>query len=372
MKRKLAIWLLGLFLVTAQVVYSQPEVFQRHASLDDQRRGDFGFRLAFWNVENLFDLNDDSLTRDEAFTPEGENRYTFSRYKNKSTGLAKTMLALGGYEPVELIGLCEVENQWVLEGLTVHSPLKNVGYKIIHEDSPDARGIDVACIYRPDKFNLILYKYFRVSFPFDPDRKTRDVLYVKGILPNNDTLHVFFNHWPSRYGGQFASEPGRHYVAGLVKQKVDSLNLEFKNPYIVITGDFNDEPDDISMTEYLGAKKSLAYASDNELVNLSYPIKYIFGSHSFAGEWGVLDQVIVSRSLLLDGTTSTLSNSVGIFDPPWMLKKNAAGNDVTNRTFQGPAYKAGYSDHLPVFLDLYLSQKEIGAEISGTDSQTIE
>lgn len=372
MKWWLAIWFFGLFITHTHLGLAQTEVFQRHATLADQRRGDQGFRLAFWNVENLFDLEDDSLTRDEDFTPEGANHYSFSRYKKKSTGLAKTMLALGGYEPIELIGLCEVENEWVLEGLTIHSPLKNAGYQIIHEDSPDSRGIDVACIYRPDKFNLILYKYYRVVFPFDPDRKTRDVLYVKGILPNSDTLHVFFNHWPSRYGGQFASEPGRHFVAGMIKQKVDSLNQEFHNPFVVITGDFNDEPDDISMTDFLGAKKALSYASGNDLVNLSYPIKYLFGSHSFGGEWGVLDQVIVSRSLLLNGTTSTLPNSVGIFDPPWLLKKNAAGNDVTNRTFQGPAYQGGYSDHLPVFLDLYLSKKEIGTEISGTDSQTIE
>jgi hypothetical protein len=352
-----------------QSAYAQAEPFTRHSTLNTEKRGAHGFRVAFWNVENLFDLEDDSLKRDEDFTPEGANSYSFSRYKKKSTGIAQTLLALGGYEPVELIGLCEVENTWVLKGLTQYSPLKNAGYEFVHEDSPDRRGIDVACIYRPDRFNLILHKYYRVVFPFDPDRKTRDILYVKGILPNKDTLHVFFNHWPSRYGGQFASEPGRHYVAGVVKQKVDSLNAIFGNPYIIVTGDFNDEPDDISMTDFLEARKSPSEAIDNELVNLSYPIKYLFGSHSFGGEWGVLDQVIVSRSLLLDGSTSTIPGSVGIFDPPWLLKKNAAGVDVTNRTYQGPAYKGGYSDHLPVFLDLYLFQKEIGAEISDTDSK---
>ncbi len=312
------------------------------------------FRLAFYNLENLFDLNDDSLTFDEAFTPEGENGYTFSRYKKKSTGLARTLAAVGGWQPADIIGLCEVESRWVMEGLTIHSPLKKLGYQIVHEDSPDRRGIDVACIYRPERFNLIRYTYYRIHFPDDPDRKTRDMLYLKGILPNDDTLHVFVNHWPSRYGGQFSSEPSRAYVASVLRQKVDSLNKRFGNPLIAICGDFNDEPDDLSLVETLKAQTNPAAARGNDLVNLSAPIKYKFGTHSFAGEWGVLDHFIVSNSLLTGQKTSTRPNAVGVFDAPWLLTKNAAGNAVPLRTFQGPAYKGGYSDHLPIFLDIYL------------------
>ena len=357
------------FICSVPNLIGQQALFQRHESMNTTWRGDQKFRVVFWNVENLFDLENDSLKNDEVFTPDGENRYTFSRYKKKSTGLAQTMLAMGGNEPVEFIGLCEVENQWVLEGLTIHSPLKKVGYKIIHEESPDSRGIDVAAIYRPDKFNLILYKYYRVIFPYDNDRGTRDILYAKGILPNEDTLHIFVNHWPSRYGGQFASEQGRMHVAGMIRQKVDSLNARYHNPHIVITGDFNDEPDDISLLQNLQARLSPKDAVGNDLVNLSFPIKYKFGTHSFAGEWGLLDQFIVSNSLLGDGTTTTEPGFIGIFDAPWLLKKNAAGNSVTNRTFQGPAYQGGYSDHLPIFLDLKLRprENENGAEISGAD-----
>lgn len=338
-------------------IKGQVDGFQRYEDAINSRQNS-DFRIGFYNVENLFDLEDDSLTRDEAFTPEGENRYTFSRYKKKSVGLARTLLAMGAWEPLEVIGLAEVESRWVLEGFTKFSPLKNAGYEIIHEDSPDRRGIDVACLYRPEKFNLILYKYYRVNFPFDPDRKTRDMLYVKGIMPNKDTLHVFINHWPSRYGGQFVSEPGRAFLANLVREKVDSLNARFDNPLIVITGDFNDEPDDISVKDVLKAHLNPAEAVDNDLVNLSAPIKYKFGSHSFGGEWGVLDHIIVSNSLLKGESTYTRLNSLGIFDAPWLLTKNAAGNDVPFRTFQGPAYKGGYSDHLPVFLDLYFNRQE--------------
>lgn len=341
-------------------INGQDEGFQRYEDAI-KSRSSADFRIGFYNVENLFDLEDDSLTRDEAFTPEGENRYTFSRYKKKMVGLSRTLLAMGAWEPPEVIGLAEIESRWVLEGFTKFSPLKNAGYEIIHEDSPDRRGIDVACLYRPEKFNLILYKYYHVNFPFDPDRKTRDMLYVKGILPNSDTLHVFINHWPSRYGGQFVSEPGRAFLASMVREKVDSLNARYNNPLIVITGDFNDEPDDISVKDVLKAHLNPAEATGNDLVNLSAPIKYKFGTHSFAGEWGVLDHIIVSNSLLTGESTYTRINALGIFDAPWLLTKNAAGNDVPLRTFQGPAYKGGYSDHLPVFLDLFFN-KETGSE----------
>lgn len=347
-------------LIGATALQAQSDRFKRYDEFDPSPRGEQRFRVGFWNVENLFDLKNDSLKRDDEFTPEGANRYTYNRYDKKKNGLARTIAAMGGWEAIELLGLCEVENEWVLEGLTKYSPLATVKYEIIHEESPDFRGIDIACIYRPDKFNLINYKYFRIHFPHAPERTTRDMLYLKGRLPNNDTLHVFINHWPSRWGGQFNSEPSRLYVAGFLKQKVDSLNARFNNPLILLTGDFNDEPDDISLSEVLGAKRPSAPATDGDLVNLSYPIKHIFGTHSFAGAWGVLDQFIVSQNMLTGGRVSTSTGQVGIFNPPWMLKKNVAGNEVTNRTYQGPAYKGGYSDHLPIWIDLDLRPREAG------------
>ncbi len=353
MMRKWGIWLI-LFLPSISIAQS-PD-FQRYQDIVEKPRLESNFRIGFYNLENLFDLEDDSLTRDEAFTPEGKNRYTFDRYKKKSNGIARTILALGGWEPMELLGLCEVESKWVLDGLVQFSPLKNAGYEIIHRDSPDRRGIDIACLYRPERFNVILYKYFRVKFPHDPERTTRDMLYVKGILPNQDTLHYFINHWPSRYGGQFVSEENRKYVASLLRQKVDSLEAKFASPKIVICGDLNDEPSDISVLEVLDAKDPYAENASG-LLNFMLPIQYHFGTHSFAGEWGVLDQFIVSSNFLYSSRTSTTPGSVGIFDAPWLLTKNAAGEDVPFRTFQGPAYKGGYSDHLPIILDLYLETK---------------
>ena len=341
----------------------QETEFKQYEESIKSSRSDEDFRIAFYNCENLFDLKDDSLKRDEDFTPEGSYKYTYDRYKKKSNGIAKTIAALGGWRPAEIVGLCEVENYWVLEGLTKFSPIENIGYQIIHQESPDRRGIDIACIYDPQRFNLILYKYFRVRFPFDPSRTTRDILYVKGIAANTDTLHLFFNHWPSRYGGQFASEPSRIFVADLLKSKVDSLNERFQNPLIVIAGDFNDEPDDLSMSDHLKVKNPANEYSNDNLVNLMFPVKFKYGTHSFAGEWGVLDQFIVSATLLQTNNNKiwTKPNFVGIFNAPWLLKKNAANNDVPHRTFQGPAYKGGYSDHLPIFLDLRIAGKEKSA-----------
>lgn len=344
------------FLAIAALAKSQEYEFQLYREAL-QTRANSDFRIGFYNVENLFDLEDDSTTFDEEFTPEGENRYTYSRYKKKYLGLSRTILAMGAWDPVDIMGVSEVENRWVLDGLTKFSPLKNVEYKIIHQDSPDFRGIDIACLYRPDKFNLILYKYYRVVFPFDTTRTTRDMLYVKGILPNTDTLHFFINHWPSRYGGQFSSEPKRAYVAKMLREKVDSLNARFDNPLIAICGDLNDYPRDISVKDILNAKPSPEEAGAGDLVNLMYPVMYKYGTHSYGGEWGVLDQFIVSHSLLnKQGQTYCRPTDVGIFNAPWLLTQNAAGDDVPYRSYQGPAWKGGYSDHLPIFLDLHFKE----------------
>jgi len=355
---------LSLFSLISVSASAQSDAFQRYGSMETERRYEDGIRVAFYNVENLFDLENDSTTRDDEFTPEGNNRYTFSRYKKKSTGLAKTMLAMGGWEPVEFIGLCEVENEWVLEGLTVHSPMKDVGYEFIHQDSPDFRGIDIAAIYRPDKFELINYKYYRIKFTHDPDRTTRDLLYAKGIVPNGDTLHIFVNHWPSRYGGQFVSEPGRIHLAQTVRSKVDSLNALYNNPYIVIMGDFNDYPNDISINDHLRAKTTVEAAAPGDVVNLSYPIMYKFGTHSFQGEWGVLDQIIVSQPFFTNGSMTIAPSDVGVFDAPWLITTNAAGGTTTFRTYMGPAYKGGFSDHLPTFIDINLRNSNRGEQRS--------
>ncbi|MGY6560947.1 MAG: endonuclease/exonuclease/phosphatase family protein [Luteibaculaceae bacterium] len=337
-------------------VIAQKDDYAVSRYFDDEIRGDKKMRIGFYNVENLFDPFDDPDTRDDWFTPEGEYRHTWNRYQAKLQSLAKVITAMGGWEPIEVLGLCEVENLFVLEGLTQQTMLKNFGYKIIHKDSPDSRGIDVAMIYRPEKFRPLHIDFKKVTFPHAPDRKTRDILYVKGVAPNSDTLHVVVNHWPSRYGGQMASEPGRFHTATMVRALTDSLFAQNQNANIIITGDFNDHPDDKSLTRYLKALPDSVGVGHPELVNLMYKMMYKTGTHAFGGKWGILDMFIVSTALVR-GNNSTRVIRAQVFDMPFLIQEGAGGTTRPWRTYQGPAYLGGFSDHLPIILDLDLTIK---------------
>ena len=153
----------------------------------------------FYNTENLFDPVDDSLTADEEYTPTGMRGWTFTKFMLKIRNISKVVLAVGGWDPPDIIGFCEVENRWVLKELTTQTPLKNFGYTIVHYESPDPRGIDVALIYRPDKFKVLNAEPIHIRFPFDTASRTRDILFVKGTVSGGDTLNIFVNHWPSKF-----------------------------------------------------------------------------------------------------------------------------------------------------------------------------
>ena len=167
-----------------------------------------GIRVMFYNVENLFHPSNDSLKNDDEFTPKGQRYWSYKRYKQKLIHIAKTVIAVGEWEPPAVLGLCEIENIQCLEDLVNQSPIKKFGYKIIHYECADKRGIDVAMLYRPEFFTPVYSHPFVLNFGPD-SRPTRDILYVKGVVNKSDTLHCFVNHWPSRYGGQLATAPKR-------------------------------------------------------------------------------------------------------------------------------------------------------------------
>ncbi len=348
--------LLLLIFTSIQSVAQSKDKYLASVSFDPTPRNDGRIRLVFYNVENLFDYFDDSTTIDEAFTPLGEYYWNKSRYHDKLNKLAKTILAIGGWEPPALIGLCEIENRYVLESLTSFTQLKQIGYEIIHQDSNDRRGIDVAAIYRPDKFELLEYEYHRLKFPFDLESKTRDILHVIGRLPNKDTLHYFVNHWPSKFGGAFETEPKRMFAAQFLRKKIDSLLQINSNSNIVITGDFNDEPEEESMTEGFGMTLEKSALSNTDLYNLMYDIRFKTGTHSFQNKWSIIDQFIVSGNLMNNrSSTSTWNNTAIIFDMEWLIMEGATGAKRPFRTYQGPKYIGGYSDHLPIYVDLILN-----------------
>ena len=310
----------------------------------------------FYNVENLFDTFNDSLINDEEFLPQGDRFWSSHKYYSKLKNIYKVIIAVGEWSPPAIIGLCEIENKRVINDLVNNTPLVKYEYKIVHQESPDRRGIDVALLYRTELFTPISYEAIPINFPDNPEYKTRDILYVKGIAKNTDTLNIFINHWPSRWGGQLESEERRVFVAGVLKSKVDSIFTSNPKSNIIITGDFNDYPENKSISKVLDAKQNFDLINDESLYNLSskYTNSNNLGTHKYQGEWGMLDQFIVSGNLLnIKNQMYTSLNDIYIYNPDFLLEPDKSFfGFTTKRTFIGFRYNGGFSDHLPTYLVL--------------------
>lgn len=325
-------------------------------SFGDQARDDKGIRIMFYNVENLFDPFDDSLKMDDEYAPGGFRGWSFSKFVTKINNTARVIINVGGWEPPAVIGLCEVENEFAVNYLRYKSPLKKFNYKVVHHESRDKRGIDVALLYRSEKFEYLYDEAISIRFPFDTSSTTRDILYVKGLITFKDTLHVFVNHWPSRYGGYLGTKPKREYVASALRRKVDSIMITDPQAYIVIMGDFNDDPGERSISEILKAQGYSPERSDYYLINLMYEkhMEGKEGTHKHREHWGILDQLIVSSSFFFANADIGISgNKAIIFSPAFLLMEDTKYlGHKTFRTYYGAKYQGGYSDHLPVYLDL--------------------
>jgi hypothetical protein len=313
-----------------------------------------GSRIMFYNCENLFDIYDDSIKDDGKFTPEGAYHWTKSKYYKKLDNISKVITSVGGWNPPELVGLCEIENKKVLLDLTKQSSLYILNYNIIHKESPDKRGIDVALLYQPQKYKPIYNKFIKIVFPKNRQKKTRDILYSKGVL-SGDTVHIFVNHWPSRWGGQLESEGNRVYVASVLRKITDSIAMVNKYSNIIIIGDFNDTPVDKSLSETLGVFNDTSTINPNSLYNItkissSYKNK---GTIKYHSKWYKFDNIIISGSLLSnDNNVNMLTDGFSIFNAYFLLEKDVKYMGYKPyRTFIGYKYNGGYSDHLPVFID---------------------
>ena len=353
--------ILILLSISLKICAQNPDSVSYFPGFDDSPRGNKGIRIAFYNCENLFDYEHDSLKRDYDFTPDGRYHWTSYKYWTKQKHLAKTISAIGGWEAPEIVGLAEVENLHVLINLAYNTNLKRHHYNIIHHESPDRRGIDVAMIYRPDKVEIIEEKAIPVYFPFDTATRTRDILFVKARILFQDTVIILFNHWPSRWGGQFQTEQKRIFVAKKVKHLTDSIMKSNPCTKIVIMGDFNDSPSNKSFVEGLEVKSPEAYTKQN-LVDLMIPYeKQGKGTHFHVGEtggsWSVLDHVIVSRSLLWDCQGAYVKEGrAHIFRAPFLIEKNLSNQEIPNRTYHGMKYHGGFSDHLPIYVDVLIKK----------------
>lgn len=303
----------------------------------------------FYNVENLFDTLNNQGARDGEFTPAGENKWTTERYNKKLIDIAKVLSSVNKNELPEIIGLCEVENRTVLNDLLKTESLKKGKYEIAHYESPDYRGIDCALFFRPDEFRLISKSAMHVSFPDDPEYATRDILYVKGKTNNNETWHIFVNHWPSRTSGLQQTEKKRITAAQILKVKTDSIQMTDPKSNILIMGDMNDEPSNKSLSVVLGAKNPETGTAP--LVNLMFPLQVEKkGSYNYRGNWNMLDNLIVSDDLLDNKGFRCIERRGHVFRETWMEYKSENGTFSPNRTYGGPNYYGGVSDHFPVYV----------------------
>jgi hypothetical protein len=310
------------------------------------------YRVMFYNLENLFDTYDDPLTRDDEFTPDGTKSWSYYRYQKKLNAIAKVIIAVGEWNPPAVIGLCEVENFQVLLDLTTKTPLKSLGYQIIHENSTDSRGIDVAMLYRPEVAKRIDHVSVRLK---GTDWTTRDILVATLLfLPSKDTVHFMVNHWPSRYGGKEQTESRRIEIAHLLRCQVDSVQSTNARAKLLIMGDLNDEPADKSVQDALKVLPADDPVDAHQLYNLAYAdFRKGRGTLVFKeinNTWFLFDQIIVSGPLIDAAGLNVKGRKLNIFGPKWILK-----DQKPFRTYQGPIYKGGFSDHLPIFIDLYLN-----------------
>ncbi|MGC3977280.1 MAG: endonuclease [Paludibacteraceae bacterium] len=313
------------------------------------------FKVMSYNVENYFDCVDDSLTQDEEYLPTGIRAWNIEKYRAKQNHISKVIATAGGWEPPALVALCEVESEKCMVDLTKYSPLKNLKYKYVHYESPDARGVDVALLYQPEMFKPFHSEPIRINFP-NSVRKTRDILYVAGKIPTGDTLNIFVCHFPSRLGGELESEDRRMFVASTLRAKVDSVFSADADANIIIMGDFNDYPTNESIEKMLKANELKDSVSTSELYNLAFALhKKGIGTHKHEAEWGMLDQIIVSGNLLKPtNKIFTSEKDLHVFSADFLLQDDEKFlGKKAFRTYNGMKYQGGFADHLPVYVDLW-------------------
>jgi len=295
--------------------------------------------MVWYNTENLFYPGDDTLSPDHEFTPEGTYHWTWSRYRDKLTAIAKVIVASGGWDPPALVVLCEVENANVLEELTEHPILAPYHYLYIHREGPDHRGLEVACLIRKEKFTGMDWEYIPWLPPVTATREMMHLVLCYGA----DTLDLFLVHLISKYGGSGATAQLRRTQAGQLVNCMDSVNAVRVNGMIMAMGDFNDQLSGFSLEPLritrVGGDTLIPVDPDGGE-----------GSYKYRGRWSNIDHVLVSRSL-----HHYLAGVSVLRLPQLVTEDQAYGGIKPNRTYEGFLYRGGISDHLPLVVRLTLS-----------------
>lgn len=335
------ITLLALLLI-ALSTYGQPEKWKAKKH----------FTIVNYNVENLFDTVNIDGKWDDEFSPAGKKVWTSERYNEKLQNLSKVISSINVHELPEIIGLTEIENRTVLEDLVAQESLAKANYQIVHIEGPDPRGIDCALLYRADAFSYHSHQAIEVRFPHSNKARTRDILYVKGVINKKDTLHVFVNHWSSRRGGQDKTEIKRVTCASVLKSKVDSIMALNADNKVFIMGDFNDNPDNKSLHEVMDAGR----LNEGKLLSNLMFEEYDQGngSYFYKGDYNMLDNLLVSKSLLKSQKGFRLYEPKGfIHKADFLIYTDKKGNKMPSRSYGGPNYYGGYSDHYATYTFFY-------------------
>ena len=290
-------------------------------------------RVGFWNVENLSDLEDDPTTRYEEFALGGRKNVTQEIYDLKLKNCSYVLADLNA----DVLGLCEVENYFVLDEL--NDAFTGRDYKIIHYDSPDSRGIDNALLYDPNVFNVISSTPIQNTLP--DGNLTRDILYVKGEYAGY-TLHIFVNHWPSNYGGKEKAIPKRRSTARLLANEVAKLLSEDPDADILLMGDFNEDPtdDNVRILKSVNMTSMMASMMGQRKV----------GTYVYKGVDYFMDQIIISEGLNDD--KGLIAGKAQILDKPFYRQQEGNYAHYPFRFWAGNKLLGGYSDHLAVYVEI--------------------
>ncbi len=318
------------------------------------------YGIAFYNLENLFDTINNNGSYDLEFSPNGARQWNDHKYWSKIKNLARAIDAMANDVTPQgpaIIGVSEIENITVLQDLVKAEAIKGRMYGIVHHDSPDRRGVDVGLLYNPRFFKVLNVTNHRLVMPENPRLRTRDQMCVTGLL-GNDTISVIVNHWPSRLGGQKQSSYLREGAAALSKEIADSLWKIRPGQPVIVMGDLNDDPQDVSCAKVLGAKRDAKDVGPDGFYNPWWKmLDKGIGTLAYKGSWNLFDQIIISGGLLKEnakpGHLEYWKCKVNNFD--FLYDKEGSRKGSPLRTYSGGVWLDGYSDHFPT--EIFLVQR---------------
>jgi hypothetical protein len=312
--------------------------------------------IAFYNLENLFDTINTEGVNDDEFSSAGLDRWTSDKYLHKISNMALAISRIGEDDGWKggpaVIGVSELENRQVLEDLIADPLLKESGYQIVHYDSPDLRGVDVALLYRTRYFRVTASTSNRLKIFDDKGERvlTRDQLVVSGIY-DGEPMHFIVNHWPSRSGGELTTRPRRNAAADLTRHLVDSLLAIDSKAKIFVMGDLNDDPSNESLRKHLRASSDAGKLKEGEMFNTMYPLyKKGIGSLYYQDGLNFFDQIIVTPELMGKDYSSYKFYKAQVFNSSFLVQKDGQYKGYPLRTYVGTVFQGGFSDHFPVYV----------------------